>query len=146
MEETHFVELAALGGDAQPFGDRFQRLAVAAEPVVHIADTAQALRHHVALGREAAALFEPGIEVRQGTAVILACNHELAQVLVRERGLTLIPAVNGHGLRTQEGLLATSGIAAVSYTHLRAHETPEHLVCRLLLEKKKKKKNSIIRS
>src|SRR5678815_3171058 len=25
--------------------------------------------------------------------------------------------------------------AAVSYTHLRAHETPEHLVCRLLLEK-----------
>src|SRR5678816_4618489 len=29
--------------------------------------------------------------------------------------------------------------ASVSYTHLRAHETPEHLVCRLLLEKKKKK-------
>ncbi len=26
----------------------------------------------------------------------------------------------------------------VSYTHLRAHETPEHLVCRLLLEKKKR--------
>ena len=24
----------------------------------------------------------------------------------------------------------------VAYTHLRAHETPEHLVCRLLLEKK----------
>ena len=24
-----------------------------------------------------------------------------------------------------------------SYTNLRAHETPEHLVCRLLLEKKK---------
>eukprot|EP00658_Telonema_sp_P-2_P023995 TRINITY_DN19628_c0_g1_i2.p2 TRINITY_DN19628_c0_g1~~TRINITY_DN19628_c0_g1_i2.p2 ORF type:complete len:251 (+),score=97.37 TRINITY_DN19628_c0_g1_i2:83-835(+) len=31
-------------------------------------------------------------------------------------------------------------VTAVSYTHLRAHETPEHLVCRLLLEKKKKKK------
>src|SRR5674536_381305 len=30
--------------------------------------------------------------------------------------------------------------ASVSYTHLRAHETPEHLVCRLLLEKKKKNK------
>eukprot|EP00658_Telonema_sp_P-2_P027864 TRINITY_DN21454_c0_g1_i1.p2 TRINITY_DN21454_c0_g1~~TRINITY_DN21454_c0_g1_i1.p2 ORF type:complete len:141 (+),score=49.26 TRINITY_DN21454_c0_g1_i1:198-620(+) len=30
---------------------------------------------------------------------------------------------------------------AVSYTHLRAHETPEHLVCRLLLEKKKNKKH-----
>ena len=25
---------------------------------------------------------------------------------------------------------------SVSYTHLRAHETPKHLVCRLLLEKK----------
>ena len=27
--------------------------------------------------------------------------------------------------------------AAVSYTHLRAHETKANLVCRLLLEKKK---------
>src|SRR5678816_397246 len=25
-------------------------------------------------------------------------------------------------------------VVSVSYTHLRAHETPEHLVCRLLLE------------
>ena len=31
----------------------------------------------------------------------------------------------------------TLGQRPVSYTHLRAHETPEHLVCRLLLEKKK---------
>ena len=30
----------------------------------------------------------------------------------------------------------------VSYTHLRAHETPEHLVCRLLLEKKKNTLNN----
>ena len=41
-----------------------------------------------------------------------------------------------------------SYIYAVSYTHLRAHETDSYLVCRLLLEKKKyavfclKKKNS----
>src|SRR5678815_5265809 len=27
----------------------------------------------------------------------------------------------------------TVDMKAVSYTHLRAHETPEHLVCRLLL-------------
>ena len=32
---------------------------------------------------------------------------------------------------------------AVSYTHLRAHETSLHLVCRLLLEKKKKKHHII---
>ena len=31
-------------------------------------------------------------------------------------------------------------LKAVSYTHLRAHETGRNLVCRLLLEKKKKKK------
>src|SRR5665648_1230902 len=31
-------------------------------------------------------------------------------------------------------------IVAVSYTHLRAHETRHDLVCRLLLEKKKTKK------
>src|SRR5665648_1108031 len=30
---------------------------------------------------------------------------------------------------------------AVSYTHLRAHETRHDLVCRLLLEKKKKRNN-----
>ena len=36
--------------------------------------------------------------------------------------------------RNLSGLTASA--VAVSYTHLRAHETPEHLVCRLLLEKK----------
>src|SRR5674536_42709 len=40
------------------------------------------------------------------------------------------------GVMDATGLLA-AGVPAVSYTHLRAHETPEHLVCRLLLEKKK---------
>eukprot|EP00658_Telonema_sp_P-2_P022591 TRINITY_DN19031_c0_g1_i2.p1 TRINITY_DN19031_c0_g1~~TRINITY_DN19031_c0_g1_i2.p1 ORF type:complete len:123 (-),score=24.11 TRINITY_DN19031_c0_g1_i2:6-374(-) len=38
-------------------------------------------------------------------------------------------------------LLPLFPLSSVSYTHLRAHETPEHLVCRLLLEKKK---NNII--
>ena len=33
---------------------------------------------------------------------------------------------------------------AVSYTHLRAHETVLDLVCRLLLEKKKKQKTTSI--
>eukprot|EP00826_Nyctotherus_ovalis_P022710 TRINITY_DN17552_c0_g1_i1.p1 TRINITY_DN17552_c0_g1~~TRINITY_DN17552_c0_g1_i1.p1 ORF type:complete len:102 (-),score=25.40 TRINITY_DN17552_c0_g1_i1:6-281(-) len=38
-------------------------------------------------------------------------------------------------------MVCTEGmyLAAVSYTHLRAHETSLHLVCRLLLEKKKKR-------
>src|SRR5674536_375378 len=49
----------------------------------------------------------------------------------------------GPQCRTQPGRQrrqARTGPPPVSYTHLRAHETPEHLVCRLLLEKKKKKK------
>ena len=36
-----------------------------------------------------------------------------------------------------KGVVNLRGIIAVSYTHLRAHETREDLVCRLLLEKKK---------
>ena len=36
-----------------------------------------------------------------------------------------------------------SVINAVSYTHLRAHETDSYLVCRLLLEKKKKKRINV---
>ena len=35
------------------------------------------------------------------------------------------------------------GIIAVSYTHLRAHETVLDLVCRLLLEKKTNRKPTI---
>ena len=34
---------------------------------------------------------------------------------------------------------ANTSFVAVSYTHLRAHETRGNLVCRLLLEKKKKR-------
>ena len=41
-------------------------------------------------------------------------------------------------LEIPSGLLADRyGRKSVSYTHLRAHETREDLVCRLLLEKKK---------
>ena len=37
----------------------------------------------------------------------------------------------------QQSKMEEKGRAAVSYTHLRAHETVLDLVCRLLLEKKK---------
>src|SRR5678816_2941170 len=45
------------------------------------------------------------------------------------------------GRRPRTGPRGRGGPAPcpVSYTHLRAHETAEHLVCRLLLEKKKKR-------
>eukprot|EP00658_Telonema_sp_P-2_P041395 TRINITY_DN29602_c0_g1_i1.p2 TRINITY_DN29602_c0_g1~~TRINITY_DN29602_c0_g1_i1.p2 ORF type:complete len:110 (-),score=16.33 TRINITY_DN29602_c0_g1_i1:5-334(-) len=46
----------------------------------------------------------------------------------------------GMGFRGSRKSTPYSALIPVSYTHLRAHETPEHLVCRLLLEKKKKTK------
>ena len=39
--------------------------------------------------------------------------------------------------RDVEGFTLFATLEPVSYTHLRAHETREDLVCRLLLEKKK---------
>ena len=49
----------------------------------------------------------------------------------------------GAALRQGDGArgLPAGGVAPVSYTHLRAHETVLDLVCRLLLEKKKKNKS-----
>ena len=40
-------------------------------------------------------------------------------------------------IQTTGSLIADETSDAVSYTHLRAHETVLDLVCRLLLEKKK---------
>src|SRR5665647_3650866 len=46
---------------------------------------------------------------------------------------------------TIKGVFSMPGqsFCAVSYTHLRAHETDSYLVCRLLLEKKKEKVNKM---
>ena len=52
-------------------------------------------------------------------------------------------AANGNAIAEFEaGGDIHDGLVAVSYTHLRAHETVLDLVCRLLLEKKKKKENN----
>ena len=48
-------------------------------------------------------------------------------------------ALIGVGLVVFNGSVVLKLSPAVSYTHLRAHETGRNLVCRLLLEKKKKK-------
>ena len=50
-----------------------------------------------------------------------------------------IANLKGFGLKTQQELIENLQYAqAVSYTHLRAHETVLDLACRLLLEKKNK--------
>eukprot|EP00658_Telonema_sp_P-2_P047496 TRINITY_DN36131_c0_g1_i1.p1 TRINITY_DN36131_c0_g1~~TRINITY_DN36131_c0_g1_i1.p1 ORF type:complete len:124 (-),score=31.12 TRINITY_DN36131_c0_g1_i1:112-483(-) len=74
---------------------------------------------------------------------ILSAEDARQAVVSGARGLI----VSNHGCRQMDGTPANIDVlpsvveavrAAVSYTHLRAHETPEHLVCRLLLEKKNK--------
>src|SRR5678815_6165862 len=73
--------------------------------------------------------------------------HRVFQDICRDRGdvleVTLNPictidAVLLHLRDFRFRVIPLQLYASVSYTHLRAHETPEHLVCRLLLEKKKK--------
>src|SRR5680860_1204794 len=56
-------------------------------------------------------------------------NCEVAEAVFDDaRNLWTLTLTNGETLEAQ---------VAVSYTHLRAHETDSYLVCRLLLEKKK---------
>src|SRR5678816_287964 len=76
-------------------------------------------RDHLVHGRDARALHAD---------LHLAPGHlDGARLALRERlGEPGLDVAEGHAVH-----------GPVSYTHLRAHETPEHLVCRLLLEKKK---------
>src|SRR5680860_1790262 len=55
------------------------------------------------------------------------------------RILGRLPKATMRGTAVSETSMTSSGTRAVSYTHLRAHETDSYLVCRLLLDKKKKK-------
>ena len=55
------------------------------------------------------------------------------------RFVEAIQAKIGTAVDTEDMEKQIAVLQAVSYTHLRAHETGRNLVCRLLLEKKKKK-------
>ena len=52
--------------------------------------------------------------------------------------MNIIDEINKEQIKEIPGFSPGDDIIAVSYTHLRAHETKANLVCRLLLEKKKK--------
>src|SRR5678815_3408955 len=92
-------------------------------------------------------------ETREGQypfAVILSCMDSRTSVeLIFDQGLGDLFSIRVAGNIVNDDILASIeyaikyvgskvlmvlGHTAVSYTHLRAHETPEHLVCRLLLE------------
>src|SRR5674536_224330 len=68
-----------------------------------------------------------------GRALATLAGHGLdrATLATLRRTLLAVPGRLVHSARRWQLRLP------VSYTHLRAHETPEQLVCRLLLEKKK---------
>src|SRR5665254_26978 len=66
------------------------------------------------------------------TEIYTRKNRRQRQMCIRDRR----HAGHFQRLRRAQGS-HPGGFLAVSYTHLRAHETPEHLVRRLLLEKKK---------
>src|SRR5450759_4943758 len=69
-----------------------------------------------------------------------ALLHELVDVAVHDRldvpGLHRRPVVLDHLVRREDIGADLAAPGAVSYTHLRAHETRHDLVCRLLLEQK----------
>ena len=73
-----------------------------------------------------------GLFVRNGLMVSILASLSLA--LAVGLMLAMIAPELFWGVHIGEG-----AFYAVSYTHLRAHETRHDLVCRLLLEKKKKK-------
>ena len=62
---------------------------------------------------------------------------------VRATSMPGTPTCAGWRSRAGGSCRRFHGTAAVSYTHLRAHETVLDLVCRLLLEKKKKKHDDV---
>eukprot|EP00658_Telonema_sp_P-2_P030368 TRINITY_DN22946_c0_g2_i1.p1 TRINITY_DN22946_c0_g2~~TRINITY_DN22946_c0_g2_i1.p1 ORF type:complete len:381 (-),score=22.69 TRINITY_DN22946_c0_g2_i1:113-1255(-) len=75
------------------------------------------------------------------TCIAFSPQHKMLYVLAAKPGggdvtSSLIDVLASDGANSN---IWIADLLAVSYTHLRAHETPEHLVCRLLLEKKKKK-------
>src|SRR5678816_2366734 len=74
---------------------------------------------------EAKAEGEAGVTFRIERAIAAARIHRLEHRGIDHAAASdLEPFVRG----AERG-----GFDTVSYTHLRAHETPEHLVCRLLL-------------
>src|SRR5450756_2653188 len=86
-----------------------------------------------------AAFFAGGVALFAPCCIVFLAPSYLAGAVKNSRWRLLpLTFVFAAGL----GLVLVP-ITPVSYTHLRAHETRHDLVCRLLLEKKKKKKQNL---
>src|SRR5678815_3009751 len=108
-------------------------------PYIH-APTRRVL-HQASLGRSMTLPGEPRCDPRIRLCVAIDATPRwkggtrvaMETIDISVNGAAVLSPIN-LPLKTQVSVC----IHTVSYTHLRAHETPEHLVCRLLLEKKKK--------
>src|SRR5665648_312799 len=86
----------------------------------------------------------PEEEIRQNFICDLINLHgykleQMGQELIKSIGNDYVDIVIWKTAIDKQNKEKPSIIIAVSYTHLRAHETRHDLVCRLLLEKKKSK-------
>ena len=66
-------------------------------------------------------------------------NEKEVDPTIHPKAVIAKDAQIGEKVNIEANVIIEGRVRTVSYTHLRAHETPEHLVCRLLLEKKKPK-------
>src|SRR5674536_381328 len=77
-------------------------------------------------------------QARTGAVLLASTGNELHERIIFDNLLLDACQVTNPAIDPlREPIELRTYIGTVSYTHLRAHETPEHLVCRLLLEKKK---------
>ena len=91
-------------------------------------------------------VFQAGMEIGMPDSTLDAILQHLRLIYCGDIGFEFAHIENREKrmwlkerIEKRPGLGVTDDYGPVSYTHLRAHETPEHLVCRLLLEKKKNK-------
>ena len=101
--------------------------------VLLVEDEKELLQSMVAFLKESGMVCEQAIDLASALEKIDLYDYDC---IVLDIGLP-----DGNGLKLIEEMQKkehkTGIVIAVSYTHLRAHETVLDLVCRLLLEKKK---------
>src|SRR5450759_2765212 len=151
-----FACLTAAPALAQSIPLPTPRPAINAHPTGSIAAPARPAVPSAALGARAQALqTQAPNPVSNPFAALLGRSTSTAALSPEQRGI--IERVNNYLSTMQilsgkfvqvgpDGRRTQGTFYTVSYTHLRAHETRHDLVCRLLLEKKKNKNESSIRS
>src|SRR5660397_228559 len=96
-------------------------------PALGLRNTKRMVQHRLTILRTGCPLSPQALNNTHDAPMRTTLSFEMAGIPILV-GLVHTPA---------EGILQVARVRAVSYTHLRAHETKANLVCRLLLEKKK---------